>query len=227
MKLELKDVRYKDENYQPISAKLYINDVYAANISGRVSTQGDTCMESTRYLAVSEEGRGLLQQAEEYFLTQPDIVFAPRFGQPSVVWESTLESRIDELFVYYFDERDAIVFREIVDKEQIQGIVIGTRDEGHTMIETKRRIERMLTSAPGTVYLEDQLRFIKKMMEDMGLKNKLVLNNNIPENILINAGFKEGEYVKPMVQDHWITDAMRADVLKAKQEWKKNNGRKL
>jgi len=206
MKIELKNIYHIEqlsEETNAFSASLYINGVKA----GTTSNQGHGG--PTDYHAYNEKGRELIKQAEEYCKTLPPEKFTAGGEEHSI--DMDLELFIDGLLSKHLQEKALQSFRRKIDKAMEQSIVIGVPDQSFKTLRFKMDIGMLLVHPNGPNVLQDVIA--KRVIPNLE-NGEMVLNTNIPEQILKDAGLSPTQYVKP--QD--------TPALKKTQQKKKGRG---
>jgi hypothetical protein len=207
MKIELKNIQHSEalsEETNAFSASLYINDIKAGTASNR--GHGGP----TDYHALNERGRQLIKEAEEYCKTLPPEKFTA--GGEEHTLDSNLEVYIDNLLQKHLEQKDLQKFRNKLDKAIQQTIVFGIPDQSYSKLRLKFPVDLILAHPNGKNILTDILiRRVKPELKE----GEVILNNNIPESILRNAGFKPEQYVKP------------SESMSLKKRVQKKKGRRL
>jgi hypothetical protein len=189
MKIQLKNIQHSEalsEETNAFSANLYINDIKAGTASNR--GHGGP----TDYHAFHERGRQLIQEAEEYCKTLPPETFTA--GGEEYTLDSNLEGYIDNLLQKHLEQKDLQKFRAKLDKAIQQTIVFGIPDQSYSKLRLKFPVDLILAHPNGKNILTD---IIAKRVKPELKEGELVLNTNIPEKILQDAGLKPEQYVKP------------------------------
>jgi hypothetical protein len=206
MKIELKNIHHSEqlsEETNAFTATLYINGIKAGTASNR--GHGGP----TDYHALNDKGKELIKQAEEYCKKLPSEKFTS--GEKEYVVDMDLELFIDQLLNKHLQEKDLQKFRKKVDKAMEQCIVIGVPDQSFKTLKFKMDIGMLLVHPNGPNVLKDAMA--KNVIPNLE-SGEMVLNTNIPEQILKEAGLKSGQYVAQ-------------ETIKQKQKSAKTKGRKL
>jgi len=192
MKITLKNIRYNErlsEETHSFSADLYIDDVKA----GEASNYGHGG--PTDYQAKDEVGKKLIEQAEEYCKGLPPNKFTVEGKEYSL--PVSLESFIDSLVDDYLNQRELQKFRKKIDKDSERGIVFGIPDKSYQLLGLKYPVDVMLANPAAHQAL---VKILAERIAPELTEGKIILNTNIPEKVLKEAGLKEDQYVKPVEQ---------------------------
>lgn len=189
MKIELKKIEYNarlSEETNAFSADLYI-DGKKAGIASNRGHGGPT-----EYQGTSKEGDELIRKAEEYCKALPPHKY--RSGDKEYSFDMDLELFIDNLLDTYLEQKELQKFRNKMEKSMEFSIVIGIPDKSFGTLSFKSPIDMILVHPRGPEILKDTIagKVIPQLTE-----GKIVLNTNIPERILKEAGLKETQYVPP------------------------------
>jgi hypothetical protein len=188
MKIQLKNIQHSEalsEETNAFTANLYINDIKVGTASNR--GHGGP----TDYHAFNERGRQLIKEAEEYCKTLPPEKFTVE--EKEYTLDSNLESYIDNLLQKHLEQKDLQKFRVKLDNAIQQTIVFGIPDQSYSKLRLKFPVDLILAHPNGKNILTDILiRRVKPELKE----GEVILNTNIPESILKNAGFKPEQYVK-------------------------------
>lgn len=188
MKIELKNIQHSErlsEETDAFAATLYI-DGYKA---GEASNRGHGG--PTDYHAFNEKGRELIKQAEEYCKTLPPVKF--KAGNEEHELKMDLELYIGDLLEKHLQQKDLQKFRNKITKASANNIVIGIPDEAFRTLRLRYSIDLLLSHRNGPGLLKD---FISNKVLPALEKNERVLNCNIPEQLLKDAGLKDGQYLR-------------------------------
>lgn len=194
MKIELKNIKHSpslSEETEAFTANLYINNVHA----GFAKNNGHGG--STDYSAANDQGQRLIREAEVYCKGLPPTNYPAGNGMEAFSVDMNLEHMIDDLLNKHLTEKDLVRFNNKLNKAMEKGIMYGIAEKSFAGIVYKVPLEALLKSPKGPDTLKATI--IKDVIPE--LKNGIIiLNTNIPEDILKSAGLKEGQYVKPKVQ---------------------------
>ncbi len=189
MKIQLKNIHHSEqlsEETNAFSASLYINDFKAGTASNR--GHGG----STDYYPLSDHGKQLIKTAEEYCKTLPSEKFT--YDGTEYTLDSNLENHIDKLLRQHLEQKDLQKFRSKLNKATQQTIAFGIPDQSFNKLRLKFPVDMILAHPNGRNILTDILiRRVKPELKE----GEVILNTNIPESILKNAGLKPGQYVEP------------------------------
>jgi hypothetical protein len=206
MKIELKDIRYiqqLSEETNAFSANLFIEGIKAGTASNR--GHGGP----TDYFALNDNGRDLIKAAEAYCKTLPPDKFTLD-GQNYEI-KMNLEHHIDKLLHAHLVEKDIQRFKRKVQKAMKQSLVFGVPDTSYKALGLKFPIDMLLVHPNGKDILKDILQ--KRIIPELK-PGEVLLNTNIPETILKDAGLNSEQYI-----------AQKKDERLTNQ--KKNKGKKL
>lgn len=194
MKIELKNIKHSpslSEETEAFTANLYINDKHAG--FAKNSGHGG----STDYSATNEQGQKLIREAEVYCTNLPPLDFPAEHGMKAFSVDMTLELMINELLDKHLSEKDRVRFNNKLNKAMEKGIMYGIPDKSFGGIVYKVPLETLLKSPKGTDTLKATI--IRDVLPELK-GDIIVLNTNIPGDILKAAGLKEGQYVKPATE---------------------------
>lgn len=192
MKIELKNIKHSpslSEETEAFTANLYINDVHA----GYAKNNGHGG--STDYYHADEKGRDLIREAEEHCLSLPDKQYPAAYGMDAYSLKMNLEHFIDDLLSSHLQEKENKKFDNKINKAMINGIVYGLpNDSSVSIVAFKIPLSQLLTLPVGPDSITNAI--IKNVLPDIK-PGEIILNTNIPEQILKDAGLKEGQYMAP------------------------------
>lgn len=189
MKIELKGIHYSaqlSEETSAFSANLYINGYKVATTSNR--GHGG----STDYVPINEKGRQLIKEAEAYCKSLPREKYT--LGVEEHELNMNLELYIDNLLTDYLKKKDLQQFRKKLEKYTTNQIVIGIPDQSFRTLRLKFPIDPLLTHPQDESVLTD---IMKEKIIPYLKENEKILNPNIPEKVLKNAGLSADQYVLP------------------------------
>jgi len=189
MEIELKGIHYSEQLSQEtnaISANLYINGYKA----GTDSNQGHDG--PTNYLAFDEKGKQLIKAAESYCKDLPSEKFF--MGGEEHRSSMDLELYIDTLLTNYLKKRNLQQFHSKLRNYTSKNIVIGIPNQSFRTLRLTFPIDLMLIHPKGEAILTSLI--IEKILPNLQ-ENEKILINNIPEQILKNAGLSVNQYIPP------------------------------
>ncbi|KPH13332.1 hypothetical protein [Chryseobacterium sp. ERMR1:04] len=206
MKIELKNIQYSEalsEETNAFAANLYIEGKKAGTASNR--GHGG----STDYQAVDENGKKLIAKAETYCKSLPSEKF--KSGGKDYMFEMNLENYIDKLLDKYLQAKDLKRFQKRIEKEMERGIVVGIPDKSYSVWRFKMPLANYLKNASGLQIIK--MALINEIIPSL-TKDKIIMNTNIPEKLLKEAGLKENHYAKIVYKD----SSQRADNKKTQRK---------
>lgn len=187
MKIELKNIHFSEqlsEETNAFFANLYIDGIKAG------IAKNDGHGGPTDYHATTEQGKELIKQAEEYCKSLPPVTF--KAGQEEHELKMDMELYIGELLEKHLQQKDLQKFRNKITKASANNIVIGIPDQSFKTLKLRYSIDLLLSHPKGPGLLKD---FIGNKVLPALEKNERVLNSNIPEQLLKDAGLKKGQYL--------------------------------
>lgn len=195
MKIELRKIEHSERlsrETEAFSADLYI-DGKKAGIASNSGRGG-----STGYQPYDEDGLGLIREAEKWCEGLPPKVYpADEYGGPLTL-DMNLEHYIDDLLEQHLKQR----FQKKMERSFKQHVVISDNPEaGYRGIKFNMPIATILADEKGRKFLVDYLAKVKGSLKG----NERILNDNIPETVLKDAGLKEAQYVKPKLDSDTAT----------------------
>jgi hypothetical protein len=191
MKIELKSISHSpslSEETEAFTANIYINDINAG--FAKNDGQGG----NTNYYPKDEKGKELIAEAERYCKTLPP---RPSSFDPEKSFEITLEDIIDDILNKHLSEREILKFNKKMEKQMGNGVVFGIPEKSFSAIVYKIPLTTLLSRPNGKASLTDTIKSIIPELKD----GTIILNTNIPEDILKSAGLKEDQYVKAQAVD--------------------------
>ncbi|TAN14749.1 MAG: hypothetical protein EPN37_11520 [Chitinophagaceae bacterium] len=189
MKIELKGIHYSaqlSEETSAFSANLYINGYKV----GTASNHGHGG--ATNYTPFNEKGRQLIKEVEAYCKSLPPEKYT--VGGEERQLDMNLELYIDDLLTDHLKKKNLQQFRKKLKKYTTNHIVIGIPDQSFRTLRLKFPIDLLLTHPQGESVLTD---IMKEKIIPFLKENEKILNPNIPEKILKNAGLSENQYIPP------------------------------
>ena len=193
MKIELKRIAYSERMSEETNC--FIADLYVEGKKiGEVKNDGKGG--ATDYYATNENGRKLIQEAEAYCQTLPALKFQFQGYESSL--DMNLEHFIDDLLEKYLKQKDVEKFQGKIERASKKEIIASDNPESsYRSWPLKTSIENMLAAERGEIVLSELIsKFVVPNMKE----NEKILNTNIPEEVLRNAGLKEHQYVEPLKQ---------------------------
>ena len=189
MKIELKNIHYSEqlsEETSAFSANLYINGYKAATASNRGNGG------PTNYASFDEKGKQLIKEAEAFCKNLPPEKYT--VGGEEHQLDMDLELYVDSLLTDYLKKKDLQQFRKKLKKYTGNHIAIGIPDQSFRTLRLKFPIDLLLIHPQGKSVLTDVIK--EKVITNLK-ENERVLNTNIPEEVLKNAGLSKSQYTPP------------------------------
>jgi hypothetical protein len=196
MNIELKNIKYYEsfsEETLAFQASLYIE-------GKRVGTaKNDGRGGPTYYDGDNKEGRELIRQAEQFAKALADKHYPKDDYMEAFSIPMTLEHHIDDLLNDYLGKKELEKIQKKVAKDMEKGIVFGKPNDYSWSVQTYNvPLQQVLSHPTGPESVTNTIaKHIFKELKD-GVK---ILNTNIPESVLKNAGLFADQYVKPLVHD--------------------------
>lgn len=206
MKIELKNIRHSpslSEETEAFTASLYIN----GTLAGYASNRGHGG--STDYHSKDEKGRALIKEAEAYCLTLPPEIIPAKDGLPAYSFDMNLESMIDNLLSGHLEQKNLQQFLKGMERKMESGFVVGIPDKSYVLLGLKFPIAMLLIHPDGTEKLQ---RILSEKVLPKLTDGKMLLNTNLPEKLLREAGLTDQHFQKERI-------ALRAQ--KEKEDLKK------
>lgn len=205
MKIELKKIEFNErmsEETNCFSADLYINGKHV----GEASNHGHGG--PTNYQSFTDEGHALIKEAEAYCKTLPPYTYEMSGETHSI--DMDLEMYIDNLLTTYLQDKELQKFRKSMERAMVKGLVIGKPDVSFESINFKVPLETIM-AAPNKP--EVMVNIIKKYVTPELIEGKILLNTNIPESFLEQAGLTKDQYL-PMKKME--TNSKKSNLRKGK-----------
>jgi hypothetical protein len=185
MKIELKNVHFSErmsEETNAFTADLYINGKKVGEASNR--GQGGP----TDYFGITKEDKALIAEAEAYCQQLPEHRFT--IGDEEHLYKNSLEDVIDDLLTKYLEAKDQKKNERLMKK----GILIGSSIFEFVCLSYKVPIEEVLAKPGGKEIVANSIR---KLAANHLKGNAILLNTNIPEEVIKMAGLSSGQYTAP------------------------------
>lgn len=218
MNIELKNIKYYEsfsEETLAFQASLYIE-------GKRVGTaKNDGRGGPTYYDGDNKEGRELIRQAEQFAKALPDKHYPKDDHMEAFSIPMTLEHHIDDLLNDYLGKKELEKIQKKVAKDMEKGIVFGKPNDYSWSVQTYNvPLQQVLSHPTGPESVTNTIaKHIFKELKD-GVK---ILNTNIPESVLKNAGLFADQYIRPAVAD--IQKAIGPAEQKNEQDSSRNRTR--
>lgn len=170
MQIELKKIKFSEhlsEETNAFTAEIYINGKNAGY------AKNDGHGGSTFYHAY-EGKRDLIQQAEQYCLTLPQI----NYGTFQI--DMNLENKIDQLFEEWLKTKDEAKINKKLQKDMVDGLCIKTNG-GYEKITWKSG--KTTVTIAQMLQVENGKKMLRDKIAQMRGEGKEILNTNIPQEI--------------------------------------------
>lgn len=191
MKIELKNIKHSpslSEETEAFTADLYINSRHV----GYAKNQGSGG--STDYSAKDQAGKQLILEAERYCTELPH---RQSTFDPKTYFPVTLEDVIDDFLYDHLTEKEKQKFNKKKEKAMLNGLVIGKAEEfSFATLSYKIPITTLLAMPGGAENLTNTIKTTIPKLTG----GAMILNTNIPEAILKNAGLQRSQYIKPTTE---------------------------
>lgn len=188
MNIELKNIHYSptlSDDSNAFTANLYINGKKVCMVRDNGNGGG------LDYGIVDPTLRPPLNEAEQWCKQLPPVIspLSPDDDKPSYL-EMDLELYIDDLLMKYFQRLEERKF----ERKMADTFLYGTSAEHYGTIKFRYSFQHMMGLPDGREKITAMLR--KHILPKIA-KGYRLLNTNIPEEIILAAGLKEGQYVQP------------------------------
>lgn len=190
MDIKLKNIRHMpslSEETEAFTADLYINGKKA----GVTSNQGHGG--NTGYHALSEAGKQLIKEAEQYCKSLPPQQIPNGDGSPPLELNPDLESVIDDLLYEHLREKELRRFNKKMEKAMVKGLVYGVPGDHFKVVPLLHSVAKTLQMDKGPLSVASQIQY--KVLPHLQ-EGEMLLNTNIPEGVCKAAGLKEEQYSK-------------------------------
>jgi hypothetical protein len=189
MKIELKKIEFHNalsEYAHAFNAKVYINGIYAGDAYNR----GRDMVHSFDHK--DDKGRQLLDEAELYCGKLAGET--PEQIEEGRSFHFHLSKHVNDLVNNYRNQKEDAKYMRRINKAMIDSIVYGKTDGDVFMLRFKLPLKELLAHPTGPGILRDKIK--NEVLAKLKDGNK-VLNDNIPEAILKEAGLSVDQYNKP------------------------------
>lgn len=189
MNIELKNIRHYPRMSEETEA--YIADVFIdgqkAGVAKNEGHGGNTFIQ-----AYNAKGNELIMQAVEYCKTLPPRTTT--LGDEPFTYNVNLDEFVDELFYAYLEKKDKLAFERKREKATTDHLVIGINDKEYATIKLAKPVNELvqISHSQGEEYLKIMIR--RHVVPNLK-EGHVLINNNIPEKILREAGLKEGQFI--------------------------------
>ncbi|MCW8312520.1 hypothetical protein K7A41_14905 [Sphingobacterium sp. InxBP1] len=114
---------------------------------------------------------------------------------------SELEEKINELLYSHLQKKDLEKFNKKLNKIADNGIAFGIPDHSYSYFTFNHSMEKFLSRKEGIDHIKNLIK--DKIIPKLG-PNEKILNTNIPEKLLLDAGLKKGQYAQPKPNIVWL-----------------------
>lgn len=190
MKIELKNIHHSRQlsrETEAFTANLYINGYHAGY------AENDGHGGATHYTHKDERGRELIREAEAYCKTLPPKDYPAHDNMEAFSVDMDLENYVDDLLSKHLEKKEQIRFEAKLKAAMEKGVVYGVPGDYFMGVSYSMPLAQVLAHPKGPEVIHKTI--VEKVLPKLG--DGKILNTNIPEHILLNAGVKEGQYVKP------------------------------
>lgn len=190
MNIELKNIKHfpsLSHETEAFTASIYINGKHA----GYAENAGHGG--ETNYYAKDAKGKELIIQAEEFAKSTRDP--NDRFINMA------FEEKINELLYSHLQKKDLEKFNKKLNKIADNGIAFGIPDHSYSYFTFNHSMEKFLSRKEGIDHIKNLIK--DKIIPKLG-PNERILNTNIPEKLLLDAGLKKGQYDQPKANIIWL-----------------------
>lgn len=182
MNIELKNIKHfpsLSQETEAFTASLYIKGKHAG-CAKNVGHGG-----STDYYAKDAKGKELIRDAEDYTKS------FKKLDDPFI--NMALEEKIDDLLYDHLQKKELEKFNKKLAKITDSGIAYGIPNHSYSYFTFNHSMEKFLSSIKGIEHVKNLIK--DKIIPQLG-KDKIILNTNIPEKILLESGLKKGQYAQ-------------------------------
>lgn len=190
MKIELKNIHHSRQlsrETEAFSANLYINGYHA----GYAENEGHGG--ATSYTHKDERGKELIREAEAYCEKLPPKEYPADEHMEALSVDMNLEIYIDDLLFKHIQQKEMAKFDAKLKSAMEKGLVYGVHGDYFMGISFSMPLAQVLAHPKGPEVIQKTIA--EKVLPKLG--EGKILNTNIPEHILLDAGVKDGQYVKP------------------------------
>lgn len=191
MKIELKKIKHVpslSEETEAFTAELYIDGARAGVASNR-GYGGNT-----GYRAFDSAGEKLIRKAEAYCQALPGKVLTGETGMDGHIIPMNLELFIDDLLYTHLEEKERARFSRKLEHDASTTLVFGKPGQSYTQLKFIMTIQQILARPENR---EPFINAIKHRVLPALKDGDILLNTNIPEDILRDAGLRPDQYRKP------------------------------
>jgi hypothetical protein len=196
MKIELKNIHFSQqlsEETNAFSANLYIEGVKAGSVSNRGRGGPTLCK------AVDERGDQLIIAAEKYCHSLPSETSG--LGSEQYELKMDIGRYVDKLLVKYLQEKENQKFQKKLETAIERGIVVGIPGKSFEVWEFKQPIGILLQHPKGPDMIKNALK--EDIISELS-GGKIIMNTNIPQKLLEEAGLKKSQYAGPVSDESTI-----------------------
>ncbi|PWN64166.1 hypothetical protein [Chryseobacterium viscerum] len=190
MKIELKNIHFSEqlsEETKAFSANVYIEGVKAGTASNRGRGGPTVCK------AADEKGDKLIIAAEKYCHSLPSEKSG--LGSEPHELKMDLGRYVDKLLVKYLQDKEIQKFQKKLEKAIERGIVVGIAGKSFEVWEFTQPIGILLQHPKGPDMIKKSLK--EDIISEL-TGGKIIMNTNIPQKLLEEAGLKKNQYAGPV-----------------------------
>jgi hypothetical protein len=141
---------------------------------------------STDYYHKDAKGKELIRDAEDYTKS------FKKLDDPFI--NMALEEKIDDLLYDHLQKKELEKFNKKLAKITENGIAYGIPNDSYSYFTFNHSMEKFLNNIKGIEHIKNLIR--DKIIPKLGT-DKIILNTNIPETLLLESGLKKGQYAQP------------------------------
>ena len=191
MEIKLKKIYVSEQLSDETTA--FVADLYINNVKIGMAENGGRGG-STNYSSITEEGRKLIREAEEWCKSLPPLVSKDIIiDNKPFTMSMSLELFIDNLISEHIRQMDIRRFQRKMEKDMTDGIVFGVPEQEYRKFKFKVSIELILKRETGIKVLQSLIHErVLPLLKD----GEMILNTNIPPEIVQRLGIPEGKIIR-------------------------------
>lgn len=188
MKIELKSIDYNkslSETAYCFAAKMYVDGKYVADVRNRgrgIVNDFDPC---------KKEDREVLKEAEQFCASE---LGNPRVKKDDLGAYLNLSEYSDKMVLDYLNRKEDLRVQRDIDRQTKSGLVYGNPKGEYYIIAFEMPIATIISLPRGIDVLKGK---IERQVVPHIKKGDRLLNTNIPEQVLKDAGLKPEQYTLP------------------------------